>query len=169
MGRLVNGIKYIFIAQDNNLKKKSLEDNLYYTLMDIFWNANHSDDCMISNGYSRMLTGDTDFVQRSDDFQYTNVLQKKYELEKILRWLNSIKEGFFDFTDQEEGEETNEDTYMRFDDWWVQFQELRCCIIKKKSMVNNQKNQDISNERKFVECFGGMHLSLFHVGSPTCM
>ena len=39
MGILSNGIKYVELMNDNELKNKSLEDNVYHTLRDIFANA----------------------------------------------------------------------------------------------------------------------------------
>jgi hypothetical protein len=77
-GRLINGIRYMYIS-----------DNLYFTLRDIFWNADSSDTCMKVNGYNGMLTNNICFEERSDSFQYKKL--EKTELEKISRWLNYIK------------------------------------------------------------------------------
>jgi hypothetical protein len=35
-GRLIEGIRYIGLMNDNSFKSKSLEDNVYFTLRDIF-------------------------------------------------------------------------------------------------------------------------------------
>ena len=51
---------------------------------------------------------------------------------KILELLNRITydKGWFEFIDLEEGEEINEDEYIRFDIWWQQFEELRVMLNK---------------------------------------
>ena len=45
-GRIINGIKYIYLINDNEFKKKSLYDNIYFTLRDIFANADLADTFM---------------------------------------------------------------------------------------------------------------------------
>lgn len=120
----MNGIKYMYIGHNNDLKKKSLEDKLYFTLRDIFWNAGPSDVCMTANAYNAMLTNNICFEERSDCFQYKKL--EKDELEKISRWLKYIKKnGWVEFLAPEEGEEIIEEEYMKFDDWWVEFINLR--------------------------------------------
>jgi len=58
--RIFNDIKYLQLANENNLKSKSLEDNVYFILRDIFNNISGFDNCMEAN-----------------DFTYTNVLNDK--------------------------------------------------------------------------------------------
>lgn len=36
VGRIIDNIEYIEVLFNNKLKSKSLEDNIYYTLRDIF-------------------------------------------------------------------------------------------------------------------------------------
>lgn len=119
-GMLINGIKHMNINYCNDFKKKSLEDNLYYTLIDIFWHANSSDVSMTANAYISALTGNVEFNQRTENFQY-----QKDEIQKILRWLNYITQKSFEFLELEDGEEIIEEVYIKFDDWWIQFDELR--------------------------------------------
>jgi hypothetical protein len=124
-GKLIHGVKYISIANNNDLKKKSLEDNLCFTLRDIFWHADSTDTACQANYYNSMLTNNICFEERSDSFQYKKL--EKHELEKISRWLNNIKKnGWFEFL---EGDREEEDKYMKFDDWWVEFINLRELII----------------------------------------
>lgn len=128
-GRLINGIKYMYINRCNDFKKKSLEEHLYYTLIDIFWNADSSDVCMTANFYNNMLTGNVEFNQRTGNFKYTNILNQKEETQKILTWLNRItQKDWFEFFELEDGEEIIEEEYIKFDDWWKQFEELRQAI-----------------------------------------
>lgn len=104
------------------------------TLRDIFWNADSTDTCFQANYYNSMLTNNIRFEERSDSFQYKKL--EKHELEKISRWLNNIrKNGWFEFLegegeeDKEEEDEEEEDKYMTFDDWWIEFINLRELII----------------------------------------
>jgi hypothetical protein len=125
-GRIINGIKYMYINDCNDFKKKSLCDNVYFTLRDIFWNANSVDDCMQANNYNSLLTNNICFEERIDSFQYTNMLNEKDKLKKLLKWLNKIEEkGWFVFLELEDGEEIIEEEYIKFHDWWKQFVDLR--------------------------------------------
>ena len=119
-GKRINGIEYIHLFNCNDFKKNSLYDNLYLTLKEIFWNANSSDVSMLANSYNYMLT----------NIKFEDV--PKDELNKILELLNRItyNKGWFEFIDLEEGEEINEDEYIRFDIWWQQFEELRVMLNK---------------------------------------
>jgi len=35
----------MYVRNNNEFKKKSLEDNVYFTLVDIFWNVASADSC----------------------------------------------------------------------------------------------------------------------------
>lgn len=122
--------KYMHTKDDNNFKKKSLEDNVYFTLRDIFWNSNSSETCMTANEYNDQLTNNVCFEDRTDDFQYANVLYDVNYLEKLLRWLNLITIHYFDLKDGD-----NNDEYMKFDDWRVRFEELKCLLKKRLNEI----------------------------------
>ena len=95
----------MYINDDNDFKKKSLEDNVYFTLRDIFWNCNSADTCDQSNSYNNRLTGGICFEERTDKFKYTNVLYEKDYVERLQRWLNNFNQYYFEFSELEEGEE----------------------------------------------------------------
>jgi len=67
-GRLINGIKYMYINDDNDFKKKSLEDNIYFTLRDIFWNCDSPDTCFEANYFNGRLTNNICFEERTERF-----------------------------------------------------------------------------------------------------
>ena len=50
VGRIIDNVEYIELLYNNDLKSKSLEDNAYHTLRDIFWNCDEDYDliCQIS-------------------------------------------------------------------------------------------------------------------------
>ena len=83
MGKLINGIKYMCIHDVDEYKKKSLNDQFYFTLRDIFWNTDSFDVMMIINNFNHMLTDGISFDSRTNTFQYTNILYQKTELKKI--------------------------------------------------------------------------------------
>ena len=126
-GKRINGIEYIHLFNCNNFKKNSLYDNLYFTLKEIFWNANSADVSMQANSYNYMLT-----IISFEDIP-------KDEFRKILELLNRITydKGWFEFMDLKEREEINEDEYIRFDIWWQQFEELRVMLNKHYDKLTN--------------------------------
>jgi hypothetical protein len=72
-GRLIDGIRYIGLMNDNSFKRKSLEDNVYFTLRDIFWNG-EVDDLMTANHFNGILTNNICYEDRSKNFNYANIL-----------------------------------------------------------------------------------------------
>lgn len=126
-GKRINGIEYIHLFNCNDFKKNSLYDNLYFTLKEIFWNANSADVSMQANSYNYMLT-----IISFEDIP-------KDEFRKILELLNRITydKGWFEFMDLKEREEINEDEYIRFDIWWQQFEELRVMLNKHYDKLTN--------------------------------
>lgn len=118
----------MYINDDNDLKKKSLEDNIYFTLRDIFWNCTSADTCSEVYSFNNLLSGGVYFEIRTDKFKYTNALYEKDYVERLQRWLKYFSNYYFHFRELEEGEEIEDEAYMKFDDWWVQFEELRQLI-----------------------------------------
>jgi hypothetical protein len=143
MGKLINGIKYMCIHDVDEYKKKSLNDQFYFTLRDIFWNTDSFDVMMIINNFNSMLTDGTSFDSRTNTFQYTNILYQKTELKKILRFINRIEQtGWFQFIElkdkdeYEDEEESINEEYILFDDWWKQFEELRNLLKEQYEKIN---------------------------------
>ena len=48
-------MKYMCLQYDNELKKRSIEDNVYYTLIDIFNNASSSDLILRVHDFNHFL------------------------------------------------------------------------------------------------------------------
>ena len=145
MGKLINGIKYMCIHDVDEYKKKSLNDQFYFTLRDIFWNTDSFDVMMTINEFNYMLTDGIPFESRTNTFQYTNILYQKTELKKILRFLNRIKQtGWFEFIESkdkdeyEDKEESIDEEYILFDDWWKQFEELRKLLKEQYKKMNTE-------------------------------
>ena len=123
----MNGVKYMRLCNDNDFKKKSLYDNVYFTLRDIFVNAESYDDIMAANLYNDKISGGVYFEDRTDKFEYVNLLEQKDFLEKLKKWLKSIrKHDCFEFRESDEDEDAKK--YMKLDDWWEQFEKLKQLI-----------------------------------------
>jgi hypothetical protein len=121
-GLLINGIKYMGIMENNELKKKSLDDNVYFTLRDIFWNSMSADIVFQSSNFNDKLSGGICYEYRPDNFYYSNVLYKdKIYIYKLLKWLKKITIHHFDFLEPEHDEQIDMKKFMKFEDWWIQF------------------------------------------------
>lgn len=125
-GKRINGVEYIHLFICNDFKNNSLYDNLSFTLKEIFWNAESADVSLQAIGYNYVLTDYKSFEDISE-----------YDFKKILKFLNRISnKRWFEFIDLEEGENINEDEYIRFDIWWQQFEELRVSLNKHYETLN---------------------------------
>lgn len=142
-GRIIDGVKYIHLMNDNDFKKKSLYDNVYFTLRDIFANAESADTIMEANYFNGRLTGGIFFEERTERFEYSHELHQKYFVERLQSWLKHFNIHYFEFEEPEEDEEIDMKEYMKWDDWWDQFINLRqlideqyekCCIWEEEDV-----------------------------------
>ena len=144
-GRIINGNKYICLMNDNEYKMKSLEDNVYFTLRDIFGNCDY--DLVIAvNEFNKKLTNNTYFEDRDDTFKYTNVLYEKDYVEKLLKWIMSFKKSYFMFDEFEQDEYIQMKEYMNFDDWWNQFINLRKLIDEQYEKLEKWEEEDVERD-----------------------
>jgi hypothetical protein len=125
--RLVNGIKYIALLDDNNLKIKSFNDCVYYTLRDVFWNVYDEYYCQRANDLNALLV-----ENKSDNsVKYTNALDDINYIRKIYGFLNSLNEKSFCFADEPFDDD---ETYIEYDIWWSNLEtligNLKTTIIK---------------------------------------
>ena len=151
-GRLINGVAYVGLMNDNSFKKYSLENNVYFTLRDIFRNGDIN-DAFTANYFNGVLTNNISFEEREDHFQYTNCLQEDYDYtKKLFDWLYRLsgigmktkwnpKDYIFEFYSLEEMEEEEPDMteYMKNDDWYEQFLEL---ISQLKEQLQKLKQKE---------------------------
>ena len=136
--KIINGTKYVRLHYDNNLKSKSFEDNLYFTLKDIWLNIDINEAVRVSH-YLSLLTGGIPFEKRTETFEYNNI---KVDAKSIYYYLSNLcahkdtngeyklmKDALFDFYniddwEDDEKDEINLNDYMKYDDWWAQFEAL---------------------------------------------
>ena len=95
--RLIDGVKYLKLHNSNELKKKSLEDNVYFTLRDVFLNYGDMDDIMEVNYLNSLITNNISFEERDKDFTYANKLMDEQYLSRLIKFLQSIKQTGFEF------------------------------------------------------------------------
>jgi hypothetical protein len=140
--RIFNNIKYLQLANENHIKNKSLEDNVYFTLRDIFANVSGLDYCMEANGFNTKLTNGISYEERTIDFTYTNVLNDKIYINNLSKWLSYIQKCDFEFETINDDADTEEKEWYldtrnlcKFDDWWLQFEELRILIRHRLKIV----------------------------------
>ncbi len=140
--KIINNIKYIKTLDDNNFKKISLEDNIYFTLRDIFANISTIDYFLHTNKLNNILTNNICYEDRTCDFKYANMLNNKsfiIELRKLLKRIMipydfDIIKLCDDFTDDEKNEYNNITNWIIFDEWITQFNEL-------KNIIDNKYNE----------------------------
>jgi hypothetical protein len=139
--RIFNNIKYLQLANENQLKSKSLEDNVYFTLRDIFNNVSGFDNCMEANSFNDALTNRISYQERTNDFTYTNVLNDKKYMYRLSEWLSRIHKGEFEFEALNDTEEKEKVWYydtihlFPFDDWWLQLEELKILIRERYKIL----------------------------------
>lgn len=143
-GKIIHGIRYIHLLNDNKIKKISLNDYVYFTLRDIFENAYNYDTINETNWFCEKLTGELYFEDRKSTYKYTNALNKKHYLTKLITWLNKIDITYFEFILLGEDEKINMEEYIKWDEWWFQFEQLRflikehyqkCCMSKEDFII----------------------------------
>lgn len=153
--RLINGIQYVKLANDNSLKNNSLEDNIYFTLRDIWLNAECIDYCYETNHFNSILTDNICYEDRKEDFKYSNILydHNSNYLTELYEWfayidgrLDKLKYKtptdykclLFTFEIPHEDEEINMNKYMRANEWWIQLVNL---VDQLEELLEKQKEQ----------------------------
>ena len=134
MGILSNGIKYVEVMDDNELKKKSLEDNVYHTLRDIFANADEIKMCFEVNSYNSQLTDGVYFEDRTDGFDYTNALYKENFVKRLIDYLYKFHPIDLEFEPDLEPD-LDMTKYITLDVWWEQFEELKNLLKKQYEKI----------------------------------
>ena len=119
------------LCNDNKLKELSLEDNVYFTLRDIFMNSNNVNATLFANVINGELTNNISYEERTPEFKYSNMLNNKNDVEQVLDLLKNL--NTFDFYNKEPNKfEMIDDEYaakfshklLEFDTWFAQLQTL---------------------------------------------
>ena len=156
MGLTYNKTKYVELCNPHKFKSLSLEDNVYFTLRDIFMNAGSADDAIECNQFNIQLTNDIGYEDRTDTFTYTDILQDKAFVEGLVKWLNYTSPNldffFCDTIDEYDDFNINCYTltatkwysgnkceYLRLDAWMENFNELKNILLPER--LNEIKNR----------------------------
>jgi hypothetical protein len=120
VGRIIDNIEYIEVLFNNKLKSKSLEDNIYYTLRDIFWNCDEEYDIIMTKKFNKILISNNYF----DTSEYTDVLYDYCSefTQELYDYLKNFTKDRIYFIEDKYEEKENE--YMLLHDWWGQLQQL---------------------------------------------
>ncbi len=84
-------MRYIELHNPHEFKQKSLEDNVYFTLRDIFLNAIEDDYAVEANYFNNLLSNGIFFENRDDNFKYTSKLSDKDFLDRLIKFLQCIR------------------------------------------------------------------------------
>jgi hypothetical protein len=124
--RFIHGVKYVRLMHDNSLKFNSLEDNVYFTLRDIYWNADIYDVDAV-NCFNHALTNGMTFEDRGDNFKYSNVL-RDFRTDftcKLCAYLTTFhRKDTFEFYQLADMHDINMREYMNYYDWLNQLAHL---------------------------------------------
>jgi hypothetical protein len=126
--RIIDNVKYIALLDDNNFKMLSLEDNVYFTLRDIFWNMDNCDLVMDANRFNEKLTNNISYEDRNETFCYTDILNDKNYIHELSKWLEHIKPCYFEFERDFFETDINNNEIIKFDDWLIQLENLKILI-----------------------------------------
>jgi hypothetical protein len=117
VGKIVNGVKYIELLFEDNLKNKSLNDWVYYSLQDAHWNAEDEKYSLIVVDLIKQLIKEC----KNDNNVYTNVIDDANYVKKVYGFLNSLDENAFYFIEEPLDNEVN---YIEYNVWFNNLQKL---------------------------------------------
>jgi hypothetical protein len=149
-GKLIDGFKYMGLMNDNSFKSKSLEDNVYFTLRDIFWNG-EINAVFSANYFNGLLTNNICYEERDKSFKYTNLLYDYNSdyTQKLYDWICRMfpyKNSYFEFLPLEEGEEIDMKQYIDYDEWWSQFEDLREKLKEQLEKHKAWESEDVGRD-----------------------
>ena len=117
VGKIVNGVKYIELLFEDNLKNISLNDWIYYSLQDAHWNAENEKYSLIVVDLIKQLIKE----RKNDNNVYTNVIDDTKYVKKVYEFLNSLDEKAFYFIEEPLDNEVN---YIEYNVWFNNLQKL---------------------------------------------
>jgi hypothetical protein len=150
-GIVINGVNHVVIMNDNLLKDQSLEDNAYFTLLDIFWNGN-TQQCRAVHEFKKLLTAGNDALP-SRSMIYTDVMYNYNSdfTQRLYTWLvrlASNKHTMFNFNESC-GYEEGDVQFMKFDDWFDQLTDLIKKLEEQLDKLNKWKTVDAEYASRF--------------------
>ncbi len=124
-----NNKKYLMASSSAYLKSQSIEDNLYFTIREIFLNIEQEFKMYEANEINAKLSNQTPWEDRDDKFKYLQLFKNPDFVTYVLGWLNSIKQTEFDFEFETARIDLNSDIitneYIEFELWWKRLVQLK--------------------------------------------
>lgn len=127
-------LEFIELYNDKYLKTLSLEDETYFTMRDLFWNADGG-YAYYENVINSILSDNIYYEDRTNNFTYTNVLYNLNFVRNLHNFIQKITPANIRFNCRylkdiiNEGKTMDDcfdkDEYMLFDEWWEDFEKFR--------------------------------------------
>ena len=133
-----NDIKYLYLMHPKDWKQKSLEDNVYFTMRDIFTNIDDFQFAMEANFFNDALSNGVIYEERTTEFTYSNILNEDFNFVcRLSKWLSYICEYYFDCNIVEDGP-VDLDKYISLEEWISQLDILKELLDEKlKKLMSN--------------------------------
>ena len=142
-GIIIDDVKYLplFNSSLNNLKKKSLNDNIYFTMRDIFRSADTCDICIEVNYFNEILTNNVYLEDRTDSFTYSDALYDISFVEKLMKWLDRFNVHYlaFEKITEEHKDYVDLRCYIKFEQWMTEFNQLKADVRAQYEMLKQEK------------------------------
>jgi hypothetical protein len=136
----IDDICYVRFYKGNELKTNSLEDNVYFTLRDIFGLHDDFNFALQSNYLNHELTGGICYEERDEIFKYANSLNEIEYLTKLIRFLKYIYMEDFTFEKVNDNDlieqKINLNTFILFKDWFQNLKNLIKLLKNKLLDIN---------------------------------
>ncbi len=111
------------------LKSKSIEDNLYFTIREIFLNIENEFKMYEATDINGKLSNQMVWKNHGDKFSYHKLSTDPDFVTYVFGWLNSIKPNDFDFEFETVRMDLNSDIisedYVEFELWWKRLEQLK--------------------------------------------
>lgn len=124
-----NNKKYLMASSGAYLKSQSIEDNLYFTIREIFLNIEQEFKMYEANEINAQLSNQIPWEDRDDKFKYLKLSENPDFVLYVINWLNSIKQTEFDFEFETARIDLNSDIitneYVEFELWWKWLEQLK--------------------------------------------
>ncbi len=127
-------LEFIELYNDKYLKTLSLEDETYFTMRDLFWNADGG-YAYYGNVFNPILSDNITYENRNINFTYTNLLYNLNFVRNLHNFIQIIipsdvrKNNRYLKDIINEGKTIDDcfdkDEYMLFDEWWEDFEKFR--------------------------------------------
>ena len=127
-------LEFIELYNDKYLKTLSLEDETYFTMRDLFYNAEF-EYAFVTNIFNPLLSNNIYYEDRTINFTYTNVLNNLNYIKDLHNYIQKITPADVRYNCKclkdivKKGKTMDdcfdEDEYMLFDEWWEDFEKFR--------------------------------------------